>query len=197
MRHHPTRAAVTALVMLALAGSALALGGCGSGRVTYASLAAAARPTRFVEVRYPAAGVALSVPRNWTRTAEKAPMVAVISSGPAIIALWRYRSGHPALTAASQLHGAQAALLGAARARDPGLRVERSGLSSVDGDGAVIIDALEQVDGKLRRVRSEHVYADGAEVVLDAYAPVSVFPRVDHEVFSPVRRSLTLLDARG
>jgi hypothetical protein len=186
-------ATVGATVLAACAVTVLGAG-CGGGRVIDPSLTAPARPTSFIEARFPADGVALSLPRNWSLTDERAPMVAVISSGPAIIALWRYPSGHGAITATSRLTGALAALIRAVKARDPGLSVERTGVSSVDGDGAVIIDGLEQIDGKLRRVRSEHVYVAGAELVLDTYAPVPVFPRVDHAVFSPVRRSLSLLN---
>jgi len=40
-----------------------------------------------------------------------------------------------------------------------------------------------------------HVYADGAELVLEEYAPEAMFSGVDHSVFSPVRRSLQLVGA--
>jgi hypothetical protein len=37
-----------------------------------------------------------------------------------------------------------------------------------------------------------HVYLPGAEVVLEEYAPPALFHRIDHAVFSPVKRSLRL-----
>jgi hypothetical protein len=192
-RHRLSHACAATLTVVGLSCTALLLGGCGDGRVTDPSLTTPAIPTSFLEARYPADGVELGIPRNWSVTAEKAPMVAVFSSGPAIISLWRYPSTHAALTTTGELQGALKALLSAAQAKDPTLKVERTGISTVDGDGAVIIDGLEQIAGKLRRVRSEHVYVDGAELVLDAYAPVSLFSGVDHYVFSPVRKSLALL----
>jgi hypothetical protein len=174
--------------------TALLLGGCASGRVSAPDLAATARPSGFERIRYPADGVSLAVPSNWTATAETAPLIAVYSSGPAVISLWRFASAAPAITSAARLRDALSALVRAAKAKDPSFTVQRSGLSRVAGAGAVIIDALERVSGKLRRVRTEHVYVAGAELVLDAYAPVDQFPSVDHDVFSPVRRSLALLD---
>ena len=41
-------------------------------------------------------------------------------------------------------------------------------------------------------MRSTHVYAFGAEVVIDAFAPPEVFGQVDREAFVPVVRSLRL-----
>jgi hypothetical protein len=42
-------------------------------------------------------------------------------------------------------------------------------------------------------VTSTHVYVDGAELVLDEYAPPDQFASVARSVFSPVRRPLTLV----
>jgi hypothetical protein len=39
-------------------------------------------------------------------------------------------------------------------------------------------------------VRSTHLYAYGAELVVDAYAPPGEFARVDRRVFGPMLRSL-------
>lgn len=157
------------------------------------SLTATAAPTGFISIRYPGAGIALSIPRDWTATVATAPMVAVISSGQAVIALWRHPDARRPPATPPALHAALTALLGAARARNRTLRVQRTGLARVDGAGAVIIDGLERIGEHLRRVRSEHVYVPGAELVLEAYAPVGQFATVDHRVFSPVRKSLTLL----
>jgi hypothetical protein len=194
VRHPMTHVAATALGVPALLCTALLLGGCGNGRVQAPNLSATARPSGFLTIRYRTDGVALSVPSNWTVTAENPPMIAVYSSGPATIALWRYRRSTPAITSPKRLRSALAALVRAAKAKDLSMTVQRTGLSSVSGAGAVIIDALERVGGQPRRVRTEHVYVNGGELVLDAYAPPDEFSSVDHYVFSPVRKSLTLLD---
>jgi hypothetical protein len=187
-------AAASSLPVPALLCTVLFLGGCSGGPLTAPDLSATARPTGFARIAYPADGVALSVPRNWTVTPQTAPLVAVFSSGPATIALWRFPRTAGSVQSTAQLRGALAALIRAARARDRTFQVQHTGVSRVSGAGAVIVDALEHVGHQLRRVRTEHIYADGAEVVLDAYAPPQQFPSVDHEVFSPVRKSLTLVN---
>jgi hypothetical protein len=120
----------------------------------------------------------------------------VASSGPATIALWRYRAATPEPVGSVGLGAARAALLGAARARQPKLQLIRSAIVEVDGHGAVELDTIQTLNGQLRRVRSMHVYLPGGELVLEEYAPPSLFHSVDHTVFSPVKRSLRLLTAR-
>lgn len=46
-------------------------------------------------------------------------------------------------------------------------------------------------------VRSTHVYADGAEIVVDAFAPERDFRRVDAQVFRGVLRSLHITTPKG
>jgi hypothetical protein len=193
LRQPPTLAAASTLTVPALLCTALLLGGCSSAGVRAPNLSATARPAGFQRLQYGTDGVALSVPRNWTVTAESAPLVAVYSSGPATIALWRFPRPGAAIVSTTALRHALVRLIAAARARDPTLEVQHTGLSAVSGAGAVIVDALERVGHQLRRVRTEHVYAAGAELVLDAYAPPTQFASVDHLVFSPVRKSLSLL----
>ncbi len=41
-------------------------------------------------------------------------------------------------------------------------------------------------------VRSTHVYAEGAEIVVDAFAPEKDFRRVDEQVFRPLLKSLKI-----
>jgi hypothetical protein len=73
--------------------------------------------------------------------------------------------------------------------------VIRSSVIRAGGSGAIELDAVEQIAGQLRRVRSVHVFADRAEIVLEEYAPTGLFHSVDHEVFSPLRQSLTVSPA--
>lgn len=174
----------------------VSLSGCGNSRTKVPDLLTPEAPVGFRTLDYTRAGIELAVPRNWPVLGERSPGIAVASSGQAVIALWRFPRtaappvGSPALQAASN------ALLAAAQRRDPGMKLIRSGVLTVDGSPAVELDAFEQVGGQLRRVRSLHVYLAGAEVVLEEYAPPAAFHAVDHLVFSPVRRSLRLLTAR-
>jgi hypothetical protein len=175
------------------AATALLAAGCGDSRTTIKSLSTPVAPGGFHTVTY--AGVTLSAPNDWSLLNDRAPLVVTISSGTAVIALWSYPSSTPPPAGATALAGASTALQAAAKHTDPGLRVIRSAVTSVDGDGAVELDAIEQIDGQTRRVRSMHVYTPGSEIVLEEYAPPALFHAVDHDVFSPVKRSLTFVRA--
>jgi hypothetical protein len=54
----------------------------------------------------------------------------------------------------------------------------------------VQIRAREHIAGQPRTVRSTHIYAHGAEYVIDAYADADSFRQVDAQVFRPLLRSL-------
>lgn len=187
----PRRATAALTLTLALA----LLAGCGNSRTPLVFDTRAAKPDGLRTLSYPAAGISFRAPRNWRAVPEYSPMVAVLSSGAAVIALWRYPRAQPPPAGAPALSQARVSLIGAARARDRGLEVIRSGLSTVDGNRAIELDAIERIDGKLRRVRSTHVFVPGAEIVLEEYAPPAGFHAVDHAVFSPLRRSLALFGA--
>ncbi len=61
------------------------------------------------------------------------------------------------------------------------------------GSPAVVLDATEQIAGQGRRVHSIHLFTPSGELVVEEYAPSDVFHAVDHEVFSPLKRSLALM----
>ncbi|MHB8659433.1 MAG: hypothetical protein ACYC91_16060 [Solirubrobacteraceae bacterium] len=181
------------LIVLALPWLGIGPAGCGNTRDRVPNLARPAPPAGFHALGYPRAGVTLLAPRNWTVLPERSPLIAVIASGEAVTALWRFpRSiAPPADPAALRL--ADAALLAAARARDRGLQLIRSAAVEIDRAPALELDAIERINGRIRRVRSTHVFLAGAELVLEQYAPVSMFHMIDHAVFSPMKRSLRLL----
>jgi hypothetical protein len=77
-------------------------------------------------------------------------------------------------------------------ARDPSFSLDRSRVTRRGGAAAVELTGRQTIDGRPVRVRSSHVYFEGAEIVLDAYASPGDFPRVDAAVFEPALRSLTL-----
>jgi hypothetical protein len=63
----------------------------------------------------------------------------------------------------------------------------------VFGGSVVQLNTIEQIGIERRRVRSLHLFAGNFELVLEEYAPVTNFHAVDHAVFSPLSRSLSLL----
>jgi hypothetical protein len=170
------------------------IAGCGYSRPAVPDLSAPARPIDFRTLDFRTAGVALTVPMNWLAGGGKASLVSVISSGPAIIALWRYDRPGATIAPPSELASTRDSLLASIRNRDPSFKLIASAVTQVGSAGAVELDGLETIGGHRRRVRSEHIYLNGAELVLDEYAPVALFRLVDHEVFSPVRKSLRLLN---
>jgi hypothetical protein len=113
-----------------------------------------------------------------------------------MVAVWRYPRMEPAPVTPAALGQARDELVKAARARDHTVKVIRALVTRFDGHDAVELAALEHVAGRSTRVRSIHVFAFGAEIVLDTYAPVSAFHTVDHAVFSPLKRSLRIARAR-
>jgi hypothetical protein len=193
------RLVITALV---LCWSLLSLGSCGNSRTPVPDLSQPVNPTSFRTLRYSGSTVALGLkrswsvefgaPSNWSIVMRRPPVVAVVTSGDAVVALWRYGRKASVPAGAEAYVRARQELIDAARVRDPSLRLISAKSVRVGGDPGIELDAMESVGGQRRRVRSTHVFVPGAELVLDEYAPLAVFHLVDHMVFSPLKRSLRL-----
>jgi hypothetical protein len=183
------------LIVLAAGATLAALGGCGDSRTPVPSLSQPAAPRGFHALGFTRSGVSLIAPKNWIVLAQRPPIVTVVASGAAFVTVWRYRRAAPPPTGTAQLDQTRRELIKAARAKDPGLTLIRATALTVDHRNAIELDALEQVNGRSRRVRSTHVYVSGAEYVLDEYAPPAMFHAVDHAVFSPIQHSLRLRPA--
>jgi hypothetical protein len=171
--------------------------GCGNSRTLLPDVNHPVAPSGFQALAYPASGVSLEVPSNWSVVRQRAPVVAVITSGTAVVAVWRFPRNTSPPHGTAAMNSTTTKLIAAARVRDTTLQLIRSRLVSVGDLSAVELDAFERIRGQPRRVRSTHVFVPGAEVVLEEYAPPAMFHAVDHAVFSPVRRSLRLLPAKG
>lgn len=173
--------------------AAAALAGCGDARTRPPDLVAPARVPGYARVSLPSAGIRLRrSPSSWRVAAGQPPLVATISSGDGEVAIWRYQRVQPLPATPVATRAALAALLAAVRARDPAIRVLRTKVSSVDGHPALVLIADETIDGSPRETRSTHVFAYGAEVVFDAYAPVADFAAADRAVFLPMVHSAAL-----
>jgi hypothetical protein len=183
---------VRRLAPLALACPLLVLAACGNARTPAASVIWPAAPTGFRALSYPQSGLAFDAPRNWAASAQQAPLVATVSSGAAIVAVWRYTRHRSGSSSPAEL---QRALINQARKSDPTLRVITSRSRTVDGAPAIVLNAFESVAGFPRRVRSIHIFTRGAEIVFDEYAPPIVFDAVNRKVFAPVARSVRLTRA--
>jgi hypothetical protein len=168
------------------------LSGCGYSRTPVPSVNSSVIPMQFTEEAFSRVGVVILVPRGWTETVSPLPLAATLNSGPAVIALWRYTRKAPPPSDRLALADARRALISAARARDPGLKVIRTKLTRIARAPAVVLDAFERINGRSRRVRSLHIYVHGAEIVIEEYAPPSQFHAVDHDAFSPLNHAIRL-----
>lgn len=170
---------------------------CGNSRTPVPNLAQPAVPRGTQTLTYPTAGITLQAPANWTVSRQKPPLLATVNSGAAIVAVWRYPRTAPVPATSTALAQTRSALLRSAQATDPSLRLIDSQLGRLRGTPTIILDATERIAGHERRVRSIHMFGPHDEVVVDEYAPTDIFARVDHAVFSPLKRSLTLLPVAG
>jgi hypothetical protein len=172
-----------------------ALAGCADSRTAAPDLAHI-QPTGAIKtVDYLNRALHFRAPANWATQTGTGPLVVTLGSGPALIAIWRYRRSANEVIPIDlpQLRQARAALVGAARGRDSTFRVISSAIVLLGGVPAVELDALETIRGQVRRVRSTHLYTHGTELVVDEYAPVDLFHTVDRTVFSPLLHSVRLV----
>lgn len=180
-----------ALALLSLAPAVL-VAGCGNDRTEPPDLKRPRPATAFVTARYPAAGVSFAVPKDWTVTPGRAPLLATFTAGRVTVAAWRYPRTEPLPRTPAELRAARDALVAAAKARDPSFTVTKAKGTRAAHHPAVVIVADETVAGQPRTVRSTHVYAAGGEVVIDAFAPPADYAKVEGPVFRRVVRTLRI-----
>src|SRR3954467_6808858 len=175
----------------------LALAACGSDKEEAPSPAAIPTTRETGAVKYPDAGVAFRAPEGWRRQAGKAPLVAAVQTGQATIAVWRYPRDEQLPVTHSGLKAAKEALVGQIQKRDPSFKVEKAKLLHVGPKRAVQVLGRGTINGNPRMIRSTHIYTQKSEYVVDAYAPETVFNRVDRGVFAPVLKSLEISKPRA
>jgi hypothetical protein len=176
---------------IACAAAALAAG-CGDRQSRPPGASVPVAPAGSTPAFFGAQGLRFAVPGGWHLSEAPAPGVATVQSGTALIAVWRYPRSEPLPSSRRQLAAARDLLVAAAKARDGTFAAARTAIIALRGHPAIELRGTETVAGQPRTVRSLHVYAFGAEVVVDAFAPASVFARVDREAFRPLLRSLRL-----
>ena len=191
-RRRATALAPALVVALALA---LALAGCGGGETPALSVYRTYPPVSFKPFGLGRYGIGFVVPSNWAYLPDLVhpPVIAIIASGPAVISVSRYARTGPPPTGTTDLLQARTALLGAIKAGQPAFRLLSSRTTSIGGQPAIVLDAIEAIAGQRRHVVSTHVFLAHSEVVIEEYAPVAEFAAVDNEVFAKVLASLQLL----
>jgi hypothetical protein len=176
--------------------AALALAGCGRERLAVPDAERPVTNGPTAAQSFPAAGIRFTAPADWGLGRGPAPLVAESSSGSATIAVWRYPRSEPLPSGDDALDAAGQALREEVRRRDPAYRALSTRRGEVSGAPAIVLIGDQRVSGRPRRVRSTHVFADAAEIVVDQYAAPRDFPAVDAAVFQPLIRSLRIGPAR-
>ena len=186
----PSRALVAVLATLAAAG-------CGRDRLATPDPARPFSNGQKATLEFPEAGVTFRAPADWQFATGASPLVASTASGSATIAVWRYLRSEELPREDAALDDAQANLLSASRGRDPSFKETSTRRTKIDGAPAIQVVGDETVAGRPRRVRSTHVFAKGAEFVIDQYAAPDVFEAADRLVFLPLLRSLKIDPPQG
>lgn len=175
---------------LCLIAAVLALAGCGEQRTRPRDIRHAVAPKGTRESKV--AGISFQRPVNWGSLDAKPPLEGGISSSTATVAVWRYPRTEPLPADDAALAQARTALLDRIRGRNPTFAVRTSELTRLGRARAIQLVGRQTVAGFEYDVRSLHVFQDGAEIVVDAYAPVDDFERVDRTVFGPLFASLKI-----
>jgi hypothetical protein len=183
--------AVRRLVLVSLVLPALVTA-CGNERQRPPDPSQGVLPRGAEGAYFPESGIRFRRPANWEMRSGHSPLVATVGSGPAVVAVWRYRRREPLPRGRAELAAARRGLVAAARARDRTLRLSSARTTRARGNHAIELLATERIAGHTRRVRSTHIFASGGEVVIDAYAPVAQFDRFDRTAFRSLLLSLRL-----
>ena len=176
----PTLVALTAVLLAALAG-------CGSDSSSSSTTATTSAETSGQFVKQ---GVTFTPPADWSVDAGTGHLVATAQAGQATVAVWRYPRTEALPDTKVELQAARDALIKASSKRDVTFEQIKTAATTIAGEPAVQIRAREHIAGQPRTVRSTHIYANGAEIVVDAYADADSFRKVDADVFRPMLRSL-------
>jgi hypothetical protein len=171
--------------LTALAVSAVALSACGSDSSDKTATTDAASTGAF-----PKQGVSFTPPADWSVDDGSGHLVATAQAGQATVAVWRYPRTETLPKSKVELQAARDALVKASKKRDVTFEQIKTAATTIAGQPAVQIRAREHIAGQPRTVRSTHIYAHGAEYVIDAYADADSFRSVDAQVFRPLLRTL-------
>jgi hypothetical protein len=179
------------LCVLAVVAAVLSAG-CGRDRLEPPDPARPASALNEVELEYPQAGLRFQAPDDLTFDRGREPLVTSTASGSASIAIWRYPRTEPLPRDPAALDDAERTLVDAVKTRDPSFRLDGVERVRVDGARGLEVLGTQQVQGRERRVRSTHVYAKGAEFVIDTYSAPQDFEKADDAIFRPLVESLKI-----
>jgi hypothetical protein len=163
---------------------------CGNDKTPAPNVSAIPAPKGFRDAEYTKEGVRLRVPANWRIVPGETPQIATIAAGDGQIGVWRFPRKEPLPETPIQLNAARNALILQVQKRDPTFTVTSSRIVIKPRLKAVEIIGIGKNQGLQRSQRSLHAYAYGGEIVVDGFAPIKQFDRVDKQTLSKVTRSL-------
>jgi hypothetical protein len=184
--------AVSQALAAPLAVAAALAAGCGAERTPVPAVSAPEAPRGERVVDLPQDGLRFRVPGNWSDVPRADPLVAGVRSRSATLAVWRYPRSEPLPDSSADLRRVRDLLVERVRARDPSFELDEARLTRRGGARAIELTGTQAIAGRRVQVRSAHVFGEGAEVVLDGYAPPADFAEVDEAVFAPLLASLEL-----
>lgn len=176
-------------VLAALVLGAAALAGCGNEESKPPTVTAPEAAFGWLDLSIPGQGVKFQRPSAWRYTPGEPPLLGTMSSGLVTISVWRYPREETLPETLEELTVAKDALVAAAQARDPSFSVIKAKGTRAAHRPAVVIIADQTVSGEPRRVRSTHIYTDGAEFVIDAFAPADQYSQVEEPIIVELVRT--------
>ena len=180
-----------------IAAGSLAIAGCGNTPRKPPTVTTPKAAFGWVDQDVPTQGVKFQRPSAWRYAPGTPPLLGTMSSGLTTIAVWRYPRTEKLPQTPAELNAAKDALVAAAKARDKTFTVIKAKGTRAAHHPAVVIIADETVAGQPRRVRSTHIYANGSEVVVDAFAPKDQYAQVESPIIIPLVRTFKITRAPG
>ncbi len=178
--------------LVTIAFAALVLAGCANERTPPPNVSRAVAPDGFAGVTRPGFGITYERPRNWKPVLTSASLVGGATSNTATVAIWRYPRSESLPRGRQAFEEVQTLLLDRVRQRNPTFTLRESRFTRTAGARGLELVGSQTVAGFGYDVRSTHLFFNGIEYVVDAYAPSGDFARVDRQVFRPLLASLEL-----
>ena len=172
-----------------MAALALLVAGCGAERGQGLPLDLE-QDVAFKRLRYPKAGLSLSVPEPLTLVRRRPPGVFRASGAGWYVAGFAYRRKEQLPRNGRELAAARRRLVREVRRRDRRFRLARARSLRVAGVRGVELVGEQPIARARLRIRSLHLYRRSAEYVIEMVAPERRFARLNRAAFDRIARSV-------
>ena len=177
--------------LLLLALLALVPAGCGNERTPAPAIGA--EPSEETQtLDYPAVGLSVELPRDFTVEKAKRPGVFRATFGSAAVSAFAYRRREELPGNEKELKKALKRLEKATKERSSTFELTGSRTLEVDGSRAIELVGRQTISQSRLSTRSLHVFEGKAEYVIELLAPERQFDRLDKPLFDLIRSSLEI-----